>query len=275
MPELPEVETVTNALRPHLQGRRILRVDTHTPRLRHELSIADSAEIRDSQICGVRRRAKFVIVACESGYGILLHLGMTGSCRIECPDAPRRKHDHVEFLLDDGRVWRYNDPRRFGIVQVHPLGADGLPIDYFDGWGPEPLGAGFDAAYLHAASRRRRTPVKSLIMDNRCVVGVGNIYASEACFRAGIRPQKRADGLSKPKCIRLVSEIRAVLEDAIAAGGTTISDYRQVDGKEGQFARALAVYGREGEPCTGCESSIRKLVIGGRSTFYCPHCQRP
>ncbi|MFT5127919.1 MAG: formamidopyrimidine-DNA glycosylase [Rhodothermales bacterium] len=274
MPELPEVETVTNALRPHLLGQRILRVETHTPRLRHPLTIADSAEILDSPICGVRRRAKFVIVEAASGHGILVHLGMTGSCRIEAPDAPRRKHDHVDFFLENGQVWRYNDPRRFGIVQAHPLNEDGLPEGYFDTWGPEPLEEYFDAAYLYAASRNRRCPIKSLIMDNKCVVGVGNIYASEALFRAGIRPQSRADALSKPKSARLVSEICGVLTDAIAAGGTTISDFRQVDGNEGKFARALAVYGRESAPCHSCETPIRKLVIGGRSTFYCPRCQR-
>lgn len=274
MPELPEVETVANALRPHLMGRRITRVYTYTARLRHDLTIADSAEILDQPICGVHRRAKFVIVATDRCHGILMHLGMTGSCRIEAPEDERRKHDHVEFYLDDGRVWRYNDPRRFGVMQVHPLGPDGLPLHVFDDWGPEPLSDEFDGPHLYTASRKRRTPIKSLIMDNKCVVGCGNIYASESCFRAGIRPHKRADSMSKPKCARLATEIREVLADAIAAGGTTISDYRQVDGKEGYFARELAVYGREGEPCRSCATSIRKLVIAGRSTFYCPSCQK-
>lgn len=199
---------------------------------------------------------------------------MTGSCRVVPGGTALARHEHVEWELDDGRLWRFRDPRRFGVVRYFAgCAAGGVPPP-LAGLGPEPLSDGFDAEHLQRFASGRRAAIKAVIMDNRCVVGVGNIYASEALFRAGIRPTAAAGSVSMRRLRRLVAAIREVLSAAIAAGGTTISDYRAPDGSEGRFAQDLRVYGREREPCDRCGRAIRRVVFGGRSAFFCPGCQQ-
>lgn len=274
MPELPEVETVTKCLRPHLLGRKILRAGVHAPRLRHPLRARDFAGVLRRKIIAVRRRAKYIIIEFTGGRVLTLHLGMTGSFRVVCCPVPRTKHDHLDWRLDNGLCLRYNDPRRFGSAVAERLTVAGGDPPSLAHLGPEPLGDEFSAAYLRQQSRRRGAAVKSFIMDQRVVVGVGNIYASEALFRARISPTRRAGALSRADCARLAGEIKRVLRSAIRAGGTTISDYITPDGKEGGFEVKLQVYGRAGEACVKCGAAVRQKVIGGRSSFYCSRCQR-
>lgn len=274
MPELPEVETITNCLRPHLLGRRITRVTAHVPRLRHPLRARDFAGVLGRKILAVRRRAKYIIVEFAGRRALTMHLGMTGSFRmVSCP-VPRSKHDHLDWQLDNGQCLRYNDPRRFGSAVAEQLAASGDDPPSLQKLGPEPLGAAFTAAYLQRQAHGRGAAVKSFIMDQRTVVGVGNIYAAEALFRARVLPTRRAGKVTRAEWARLVTEIRRVLRSAIRAGGTTISDYITPDGDEGGFEVKLRVYGRAGKPCPDCGAPVRQKVIGGRSSFYCARCQR-
>lgn len=274
MPELPEVETITNCLRPRLLGRKILRAGVHAPRLRHPLRARDFTPVLNRKIIAVRRRAKYIIVEFAGARALVMHLGMTGSFRIvHCP-RPREKHDHLDWALDNGQCLRYNDPRRFGSAVAERLGEPGGDPPSLAHLGPEPLRREFDGAYLWRAAQKKTGAVKSFIMDQRVVVGVGNIYAAEALFRARVRPTRPAGKLTRPECARLVQEIKKVLRLAIRAGGTTISDYITPDGDEGGFEVKLKVYGRAGKPCPACGGDIRQQVIGGRSSFYCPRCQR-
>ncbi len=273
MPELPEVETVTNALRPHLLGRRILRVETFADRLRYPLDL-EWERVVGPPIVAVRRRGRYTLVQFEGRRVLLIHLGMTGSSRIVDADQPRRPHDHVFWHLDNGRTWRFHDPRKFGILAIHDLAPGSEDPACLASLGPEPLGEAFTGAYLHAVTRGRSGPIKPLLMDNARVTGIGNIYASEALYRAAILPRTRAGRLSLGRCNRLVEAVREVLAEAIEAGGTTINDFEAPDGSEGRFARRLDVYGREGEPCRRCgKGPIRRSVLSGRSTYYCPDCQ--
>jgi len=272
---------VARALRPRLLGRRILSVKTYTDSLRRPLRLRGKRAFRNRTITDVRRRAKFLIIEVEGRRVILIHLGMTGACRI-CPAGePRRKHEHVIWRLDNGETWRFEDPRRFGLVEIHALpkipkipAAGALPA-CLDGLPPEPLGEEFTAAYLFEKCRRRKRSIKGLLMDADIVAGVGNIYAAEALFRAGVRPRRAAGRLTRRECERLVAAIRKTLDEAIEAGGTTISDFRSVDGSEGRFQRQLRVYGRAGEQCSVCgRAAIKRIVLSGRSTYYCPVCQK-
>lgn len=278
MPELPEVETVARALRPRLLGRRILSVKTYTDSLRRPLRLRGKRAFLNRTIIDVRRRAKFLIIEVEGRRVILIHLGMTGACCI-CPAGePRRRHEHVIWLLDNGATWRFEDPRRFGLVEIHDLpkipAAGALPA-CLDGLPPEPLGDEFTATYLFGKCRRRKRSIKGLLMDADIVAGVGNIYAGEALFRAGVRPRRAAGRLTRRECARLVTAIRQVLTEAIEAGGSTISGFRSVDGSEGRFQRRLRVYGRAGEQCSACgRAEIKRIVLSGRSTYYCPVCQK-
>lgn len=274
MPELPEVETITRALRPHLEGARILGVTTHVPRLRTPLDLEHRPELVGHRILALRRRAKYLIAELDGPCCLVLHLGMTGSFRIVPPATPLTAWEHVVWQLDTGCEWRFNDPRRFGSAELHPLPVPGGEPACLAGLGPEPLGPAFSGAALHAACAGRRSAIKPLLMDPRIVVGVGNIYASEALFRAGIRPQTPAGRLSHTRCDRLAAAIVEVLREAIAFGGTTLVNFKTVDGSEGRFRRRLLVYGRGDEPCTRCATGrIRRAVLGGRSTWWCPHCQ--
>ncbi len=271
MPELPEVETTCRGIEPHLTGRQIHRVAVHEPRLRWTVADELATWAQGQTVRGVRRRAKYLLVDLERGY-LLLHLGMSGSLRVLPDSTAREKHDHFDLELDSHWTVRFNDPRRFGSLHhgegdpaLHPLLAK---------LGPEPLEPDFDAAYLHRVTRKRSVAVKLAIMNSHIVVGVGNIYASEALFRAGIRPGRAAKSLTHAECAALVKAIKAVLSMAIRHGGTTLRDYVGAGGEPGYFKQKLYVYEREGEPCRRCGELVRHRVQGQRSTYFCAGCQR-
>jgi formamidopyrimidine-DNA glycosylase len=271
MPELPEVETTRRGIEPWVRGRRVARVTVRQPRLRRPVSRALASALTGETIDSVERRAKYLLLGTAAGTAIL-HLGMSGSLRICRPAPAPGPHDHVDLELDDGRVLRFTDPRRFGLLLW--TRADPLDHPLLARLGPEPLGEAFGGAHLHALSRGRRTAVKNFIMDGRIVVGVGNIYASESLHRAGIHPLRAAGRVSAARYDRLAGCIREVLAEAIAAGGTTLRDFTGGDGRPGYFAHHLNVYGHAGEPCPGCGAPIRQRVIGQRASYFCPGCQR-
>lgn len=270
MPELPEVETTLRGIAPHMERRSIAAIIVRNPALRWPIP-AEVAAARGQQVVACRRRAKYLLVELERG-GLMIHLGMSGSLRIcEAEDAPR-KHDHVDIVMDSGQRIRFNDPRRFGAL----LWWDGRPEQHelLRELGPEPLSEGFSGAHLRRLSRGRRAAVKSFIMDGRIVVGVGNIYASEALFMSGIHPSRPAGRISTVRYEALAAAIRDVLAHAIRRGGTTLRDFVNSEGNPGYFAQELLVYEREGKPCLQCRTLIRRRVIGQRSSYYCPRCQR-
>jgi formamidopyrimidine-DNA glycosylase len=275
MPELPEVETIRRHLTGALVGSRICSAES-VAKLRKSCSSKElNAFCSQRSIQQVRRRAKYLLMLFNDGDAMIIHLGMTGYFVLaKGSDAScGAKHVCARWTLADGRILRYCDPRRFGQIILCP-GA------FFHRWpaqlqnlGLEPLSGSLDGDWLYAISRKRRCAIKTLIMDQQLLVGVGNIYASEALFRAGIAPQTAAQDLSKKDCARLASAIRQVLHEAIAAGGTTISDFRSLDGREGGFAVKLRVYGEAGKSCPRCGKLIERARIGGRSSFFCPACQ--
>jgi formamidopyrimidine-DNA glycosylase len=275
VPELPEVETTRRGIAPYLIGRRVLGVTLRRPDLRWPIPAAISELLPGQRIDAVERRAKYLLLHTEAG-SALLHLGMSGALRVLPPDAPIGKHDHVDITLERSatqadRILRFTDPRRFGCLlwqapgEVHPLLAN---------LGPEPLTDAFDGDLLWHLSRGRKAAVKLFLMDNAVVVGVGNIYASEALFAAGIDPRRAAGSISRARYARLASEVKRILAWAIERGGTTLRDFINPDGAPGYFFRELNVYGRAGEACQVCGTAIRQVVLGQRSTFWCPHCQR-
>jgi formamidopyrimidine-DNA glycosylase len=275
VPELPEVETTRRGIAPYLIGRRVLGVTLRRPDLRWPIPAAISELLPGQRIDAVERRAKYLLLHTEAG-SALLHLGMSGVLRALPPDAPIGKHDHVDIALERtatqaDRILRFTDPRRFGCLlwqapgEVHPLLAN---------LGPEPLTDAFDGDLLWHLSRSRTAAVKLFLMDNAVVVGVGNIYASEALFAAGIDPRRAAGNVSRARYARLAAEVKRILAWAIERGGTTLRDFINPDGAPGYFFRELNVYGRAGEPCHVCGTAIRQVLLGQRSTFWCPHCQR-
>lgn len=275
MPELPEVETVTQALNRFVKGRKVLRIESHISRLRYDLDFSDLDDSFPNQFTTIRRRAKYIIVEMTNTKALLIHLGMTGSFRLEPIIIDRQKHDHVEFYLDSEEVLRFNDPRRFGFIKVINLpeaGKDPIELPILS---PEPLSPAFDNQWLRDKCRGRKKPIKNLLMDNSCVVGVGNIYASESLFRAGIHPERSASSLSFPRIKNLRQAIVEVLREAIEAGGTTIINFTSINSQEGSFSRQLNVYDRLGERCLKCNrGQIQRVVMAGRSTFFCAVCQR-
>jgi formamidopyrimidine-DNA glycosylase len=273
MPELPEVETTRRGLEPLLVARRITGAVVRNATLRWPVAPELTTRLPGSRIDAVARRAKYLVLATGQGH-LLLHLGMSGSLRVLPAGTPATKHDHVDILLDDGQCLRLRDPRRFGSILF--AGDDPAQHALLAHLGPEPLDLDAAAlgAHLHAASRGRRAAVKLFLMDAGVVVGVGNIYASEALFRAGIRPGKTASSLTRPAFVRLATAVQAVLAEAIAAGGTTLRDFSNSDGLPGYFAQELNVYARAGAPCRQCATPIREQRLGQRSTFWCPVCQR-
>jgi formamidopyrimidine-DNA glycosylase len=275
MPELPEVETTRRGIAPHLVGRRIVKVTLRRPDLRWPIPREISELLPGQRIDAVERRAKYLLLQTEPGSAIL-HLGMSGVLRVLPPDIEPGTHDHVDILLDaiegkPGRILRFTDPRRFGCLLWQP---HGTTHELLAGLGPEPLTDAFDGDLLWKRSRGRKAAVKLFLMDNAIVVGVGNIYASEALFAAGIDPRKHAGSVSLARYQRLAAEVKRILAWAIERGGTTLRDFLNPDGAPGYFFRELFVYGREGEPCKVCGTAIRQKVIGQRSTFWCPTCQK-
>ncbi len=270
MPELPEVETTVRGLAPYLEGRTITAAIVRDARLRWPVPETLAEQAVGKSVRSVRRRAKYILIELPPGH-VMVHLGMSGSLRLSSLDEPPAPHDHVEFEIDGARRLRLRDPRRFGCV----LWIDGEPEDHrlLASLGVEPLTEEFDGDCLYRVARQRKVAVKNFIMDSRIVVGVGNIYASEALFRAGINPRRAAGRISLERYGRLAGSIRETLQDAIAVGGTTLRDYVDGSGAPGYFKQDLAVYEREGKPCLACEKPIVRQVIGQRSTYYCRHCQ--
>ncbi|HEX7342332.1 MAG TPA: bifunctional DNA-formamidopyrimidine glycosylase/DNA-(apurinic or apyrimidinic site) lyase [Rhodanobacteraceae bacterium] len=270
MPELPEVETTWRGIAPHLIGHRITRVVLRRPDLRWPIPSAIGTLLPGQRIDSVTRRAKYLLLHTTVG-SALLHLGMSGSLRITAAATPIGKHDHYDLVLDDEQLLRFNDPRRFGCLlwqapgEVHPLLA---------GLGPEPLSADFDGDHLWRTSRGRSAAVKTFLMDQSVVVGVGNIYASEALFAAGIHPARAAGRVARERYHLLAAAVQTILAHAIERGGTTLRDFIRPDGQPGYFEQELQVYGRSGEPCHHCGTPIHSRVLGQRNTFFCPHCQR-
>ena len=279
MPELPEVETVRRALEEQTLGGEIRGVETSGKAMRWPIPGNLPERVTGCRIAGLRRRGKYLLVDMEGGAGnrgqvMLVHLGMSGSVRIHPPGhmPEPRKHDHLALALKDGRRVVLNDPRRFGGVDLMDPGAEpGHRL--LKGMGIEPLGNELDGSYLHARARGRRCSVKSFLLDQRIVAGIGNIYASEALFAAGISPLRAAGRTGRARFAVLAESVREVLGRAIAAGGTSLRDHVQPGGEIGYFAQELLVYGRDGKPCGGCGGLVRQVVQTGRSSFYCPRCQ--
>jgi len=271
MPELPEVETSLRGIEPYTKGLRISEIVVRNAALRWPIPVAELKTLVGQRIERLERRAKYILLHTSGGV-ILLHLGMSGSLRVVEADHPPGKHDHLDINVSSGKIIRLNDPRRFGccLLLQEPVSKHKLLAS----WGPEPLSNSFDGERLFKLSRGRSLAVKNFIMDGKTVVGVGNIYASESLFEAGIRPGMAAKRVSRVRYQSLASHIKDVLAKAIKAGGTTLNDFTQTDGKPGYFRHELQVYGRVGESCYQCNSKIKSQVIGQRSTFYCPSCQR-
>lgn len=270
MPELPEVETTRAGLEPRLIGKRIFNVVVRNPSLRWPIPDGLASALTGKTLLAIRRRGKYLLFEFDDVYQ-LVHLGMSGSLRFVETNEPASVHDHVDWTFDQGTVLRLRDPRRFGAVLLcnepasHPL---------LKKLGPEPLTDGFDGQTLYAASRGRKIAVKNFIMDGHVVVGVGNIYASESLFRAGIRPGRAAGRLTRVDCTRLASAIKTTLQNAVKAGGSSLRDYVATDGELGYFQLQTKVYDRAGLPCKNCGTLIKKQVTGQRSSFYCPVCQK-
>jgi formamidopyrimidine-DNA glycosylase len=268
MPELPEVETTRRGIAPHLCGQRIERVILRETRLRWPIS-AEVADLAGRRIESVTRRAKYLLLQLDRGH-LIWHLGMSGSMRVLPAGSPAGEHEHVEILLSNGKALKFRDPRRFGSLFYSER--DPLQHRLLRELGPEPLSAEFNADYLYRRCRGRSAAIKTLLMNSHIVVGVGNIYASEALYLAGIRPTRAAGRISRARLAKLVDAVRAILSAAIAEGGTTLQDFTQADGKPGYFRHALKVYANKGQ-CNVCGKPIRHLVQGQRASYYCPGCQ--
>jgi len=270
MPELPEVETTRRGIEPHITQRAVTEVRVRQPQLRWPIPADLPQLIEGHSVREVKRRGKYLLVGFDNGE-LLIHLGMSGSLRVLPQQTKANKHDHIDILFDSGMMIRLTDPRRFGAVlwqhkgEVHTLLAS---------LGPEPLTDAFEVEHLAKACKGRSQAIKLLIMNSHVVVGVGNIYANEALFRAGIDPRRASGKISKTRLARLVEEIKAVLGYAITRGGTTLRDFLASDGKPGYFAQELSVYGRGGEPCKHCTKPLKELRLGQRSTVFCTQCQR-
>jgi formamidopyrimidine-DNA glycosylase len=275
MPELPEVETVRRGLALKMSGRQIVRAELRRPDLRRPFPPELAERLGGAQIGALRRRGKYILIELDADDLLLLHLGMSG--RITAGDAaqPDLRHDHVVLTLDDGTVVRFNDARRFGTLDyLRRSEADRHPL--LAGLGPEPLEAGFDGAYLAHKLAGKMTPIKAALLDQRIVAGLGNIYVCEALYRARLSPRRLAGTIGRGRAERLVAAIRAVLDEAIEAGGSSLRNYVQANGELGYFQHRWAVYGHEGEPCPDCNCSegVRRIVQSGRSTFFCAKRQR-
>lgn len=273
MPELPEVEVLRRSLEPALLRRRIEGLRVWNRALREPVDGRRLGRlVSGRRVTGLRRRAKYLLIDLENGATLVVHLGMSGRMTLAPAGEPRQPHEHLTLRLSSGMRLRFRDPRRFGLVFA--AATEGLGEDpHFAHLGAEPLGDGFSGELLRAAARGRRAPVKSFLLDGRIVVGVGNIYASEALHRAGIHPRRSVARIGAGRWERLAAAVREVLEEAIRQGGTTLNDFTDGRGESGWFQVSLAVYDREGEPCPRCGAQIRRIVQSGRSTFYCPRCQ--
>jgi formamidopyrimidine-DNA glycosylase len=271
MPELPEVETTRRGVAPHVEQQKVTAVRVYDRRLRWPVPPDLSRRLVGRTVDRVDRRSKYLLFRLGADT-LIMHMGMTGSLRVFRQAPPKQAHDHVELEFANGVVLRYRDPRRFGAMLWSPGSSALHPL--LAKLGVEPFSDQFTADYMYRAMRRRSLAIKLALMDSHLVVGVGNIYANEALFRAGIRPRRGANRLSRPQLARLVAAVRATLTDAIAKGGSTLRDYVDSQGEPGYFQLEYYVYGRAGAPCRVCGTPIRSVRLGGRATTYCPHCQR-
>lgn len=269
MPELPEVEVSRQGIAPHLTGRTIHKIELRQPKLRWPIPQQVQLAVGE-QVLSVRRRAKYLLIDTQRG-SLIIHLGMSGALRVLPSEHAYLKHDHVIIELDSGQSLRLNDPRRFGALLWQPPGETS---SVFAKLGPEPLTDEFDGERLYQLSRSRKSPVKTFIMDNAVVVGVGNIYATEALFAVGIDPRRGAGRISRARYLQLAAAIKQVLSKAIVQGGTSLRDFTQADGKPGYFKQSLLVYGRAGEACVQCATTLKSVQLGQRTSVYCPACQR-
>jgi formamidopyrimidine-DNA glycosylase len=275
MPELPEVETTRRGIAPHVEGREIVEVIVRQPRLRVPVPEDLVERLVGARVGPLSRRAKYLLLPLEGGEApatLLWHLGMSGSLRIARLGELPRKHDHLDLVLDDGGLLRYHDPRRFGFVDW--LAGDARRDPRLARLGPEPLSDAFDGEHLYRLSRGRRLAIKPFLMDNAVVVGVGNIYAAEALFLAGIDPRRAAGRISQARYDRLAAAVREVLAAAITQGGTTLRDFVSGTGEPGYFKQRLNVYGRDGQPCRRCGGELRLVTLGQRASVFCSRCQR-
>lgn len=283
MPELPEVETVRRGIAPVMEGQVFAKVQVNRPNLRWPLPQNMAERLQGHSVLRLRRRSKYILCDVDSGETLLIHLGMSGRVLVSGDPQGKfvhehpaiEKHDHVVFEMGSGARITYNDPRRFGAMDLLATETlDESPL--IKVLGLEPLGNKFNAEYLYQAIQNRNSPMKSVLLDQKVVAGLGNIYVCEALYRAGIDPRRKASQVSKSRIENLAGIIRDVLSEAIEAGGSSLKDYRQADGELGYFQHSFDVYGREGQPCRnkGCSSSIRRIAQSGRSTFFCAQCQR-
>jgi formamidopyrimidine-DNA glycosylase len=275
MPELPEVETVRRGLALRISGRRIVRAELRRPDLRRPFPPALAERLDGALIGALGRRGKYILIELDADGLLLLHLGMSGRITAGSAALPTVPHDHVVLTLDDGTVICFNDPRRFGLIDYVRRG-DAAQHPLLAGLGPEPLEPSFNSAYLVATLAGKLTPIKTGLLDQRVVAGLGNIYVCEALFRARLSPRRLAASIGRVRAERLAAAIKSVLTEAIAAGGSSLRDYVQADGALGYFQHHWAVYGREGNPCPGCDcgGAVRRIVQSGRSTFFCGKRQR-
>ena len=270
MPELPEVETTCRGIAPHVVGQTVTRVVVRERRLRHPIPRHFAARVTGQRITHVGRRGKYLLLECDDGT-LIIHLGMSGNLRLVPMAKPAEKHDHVDLCLSNGLALRLRDPRRFGLM-VWTVD-DPLSHPLLNGLGPEPLTASFNAAYLIERAHGRSVPVKQFVMDAKVVVGVGNIYANEALFMAGVHPRRAAGSVTAGEFASLAKAIKRVLRKAISAGGTTLRDFVNGEGRAGYFSQQLQVYGRAGQPCRRCAHTIEMERQAQRASYFCPHCQ--
>ena len=274
MPELPEAENIGLALKRVLPGRTITAVEVFSPAMRSSLEPLKTAGLEGKTIQDIRRRGRYLIADISDGRGLLMHFGMSGVVRVEPSSVPRRKHEHVFIHLSDGKIFRFECTRRFSLLEVHDLNTpDGFP-EVLNALGVEPLSEKFTKEYFFEKSRSRKIPVKQLLMDNAIVTGIGNIYATEVLFASKVDPRKQSAELTLENCAEIVKNSKKILQQAIECGGTTISDFRHVDGSEGKFVLNLKIYGKSGSPCPRCSTVLQSVFLGGRNSCFCPECQK-
>ncbi|MBE6375020.1 MAG: bifunctional DNA-formamidopyrimidine glycosylase/DNA-(apurinic or apyrimidinic site) lyase [Lentisphaeria bacterium] len=273
MPELPEAETIGRALKSALTGKTITGVEVFTPAMRTPLTPLKDAGLTGLKFTGVRRRGRYLLADLSDERALLMHFGMSGVVRVEPASVAKRKHEHVFIHLSDGMVFRFECTRRFSMLEVHTLQSDGFPAVLAD-LGVEPLSEDFTGEYFLRCCSNRATPVKNLLMDNKIVTGIGNIYAAETLFASGVSPLRPGKMLTSSEASEIVKNAREILQRAIADGGTTISDFRHVDGSEGKFVQNLQIYGKDNEKCPRCGTVIQSVRLGGRASCYCPECQK-
>ena len=273
MPELPEAENICRALNRNLTGEIISQVEVFTPKMRTSLEPLTTAELVGRKVVKCVRRARYVVCVLDDFRALVMHFGMSGVVRVEDKSVPKRKHEHVFIHFESGKIFRFECTRRFSLLEVHSLEKNGFPA-FLNELGVEPLEDDFTPQYLYERAVGKKTAVKPFIMDNDIVVGIGNIYATETLFAAAVRPDRPANTITIDEWTKIVEYSKKILERAIELGGSSISDFLNVDGSEGKFAQELLIYGKDGEACPVCRSTVEALKLGGRTSAFCPNCQK-